>query len=96
MNHLPKRVPYGRTAAGLAIGALLLSACGGGSDDAAVTPTDPLVAGTEVPQSATTSSTAAFAFVQGVAANRDETASPLVVGDAVLATSDTDEPDPGV
>lgn len=77
----------------VAVGALFLGACGsGGGDDAGV----PLVAGTDVPQSATTSSAGAIAFIKTVTANQDNTSTPLVVGDVTLATSDTDEPDPGV
>jgi hypothetical protein len=92
-----KHIPYARVAVGLAVGALFLSACGGGDDDvASVPPSDPPVAGTEVPTSATTSSAGAFAFVKSVAATTDETGTPIIVGDAVLATSESDEPDPGV
>lgn len=69
---------------------LLLASCGGGGGGAA--PADPLVPGSEVPQSATTSPDAAFAFVSSVAASADDAAEPLVVGDAVLATTDTEEP----
>jgi hypothetical protein len=84
-----------RTGVSLGCGALLLAACGGGGGGNAG-PADPTVAGSDVPLSATTSSAGAFAFVKSVAAARDDTATPLVVGDAVLATSETDEPDPGV
>ncbi len=82
----------------LAGGALLLAACGGGGGGGASGPvaTDPPVAGSDVPLSATTSSAAAFAFVKSVADARDDTAAPIVVGDVTLATSETDEPDPGV
>lgn len=79
-------------------GTLLVVACGGGGGggggDAVVT--DPNVAGTAVPTSATTSSAGAFTFVNGVAASSDNTAEPLVVGDAVLASSETDEPDASI
>ena len=76
---------------------LLLAACGGGGGGGGnITVPNGNVAGTDVPVSATTSSAAATAFVKTVAATKDETASPIVVGDAVLATSETDEPDPGV
>jgi hypothetical protein len=46
--------------------------------------------------SATTSSSGAIAFVKSVAAPSDNSASPIVVGDATLATSDNDEPESGV
>lgn len=73
---------------------LLLSACGGGGDGGIHVPGN--APGTDVPLSATTSSAGAVAFAKAVAASKDDTASPLVVGDAVLATSETDEPDPGI
>ena len=88
------QLTYLRAGVSLVGGALLLAACGGGGGSSG--PVDAPVAGSEVPLSATTSSSGAFAFVKSVAASRDDTASPLVVGDAVLATSETDEPDPGV
>jgi hypothetical protein len=74
--------------------ALLLAACGGGGGGGDPVPTDPLVSGTDVPTSATTSSAGAFAFVSSVAASPNETGEPLVVGNATLATSETDEPSP--
>lgn len=87
-----------RTAISLAASSLLLTACGGGGGGAetatATTPADDR--GTDVPQSAMTSSAGALAFVKSLAASSDNTASPLRVGEAVLATSDTDEPDPGI
>ena len=73
--------------------ALLLAACGGGGGGDAM-PADPLVSGTDVPQSATQSSAGAFIFVSGVAASSSETAQPLVLGDVTLATSETEEPSP--
>jgi hypothetical protein len=82
-----------RTAASLAASSVLLSACGGGGSAASPDNADN---GTDVPQSAMTSSAGAIAFMKSVAATSDNTASPLRVGDAVLATSDTDEPDPGI
>ena len=81
-----------RNAASLAASSLLLSACGGGGSGAAPVANN----GTDVPQSAMTSSAGAIAFMKGVAASSSDTAEPLRVGDAVLATSDTDEPDPGI
>ena len=55
-----------------------------------------MMSATDVPLSATTSSAGAMEFVKRVAATSDNSAEPIRVGDAVLATSDTDEPDPGV
>jgi hypothetical protein len=90
MNSMTSR----RTAAILATAATLLAGCGGGG--AGAPSADPVAEGHDVPQSAMTSSAGAFAFVKSVAASSDDTAAPLRVGDAVLATSETDEPDPGV
>ena len=73
----------------------LLAACGGGGGGAPPAVADPLIAGTGVPSSATTSSAGALAFVRRVAADNSN-AEPIAVGDAVLATSDTDEPDPDI
>jgi hypothetical protein len=92
-----KQITSARTWIGAAIGALLLAACGGGSGDG--TPAIPPPAadrGTDIPLEATTSSAAAVAFVKTVAASSDATAEPIRVGDATLATSDSDEPDAGV
>jgi len=86
----------GMRIAGLVGVAALLSACGGGGGGDSAVPVDPPVAGSDVPLSATTSSAAALAFVRTVAATSDNTATPITVGDATLATSDTDEPDPGI
>ena len=77
---------------------------GGGVAVAAVaTPAPPTVnsdpnmmSGTDVPLSATTSSAGAMEFVKQVAATSDNKAEPIRVGDAVLATSNTDEPDPSI
>lgn len=87
-----KSIPWGRASLTLAT-ALLLAACGGGGDTVVA---DPFVEGTDVPLSATTSSAGALAFVKRVAATSDNTAEPLRVGGAVLATSDTDEFDPDI
>jgi len=75
----------------LAAMAVGLASCGGGGEPVTV-PADPLVNGTDVPVSATTSADGAFDFVASVAANLDDTGEPLVLGDAVLAVSETDEP----
>jgi len=85
------------SALGLAAVAAALSACGGGGDENSGGGNgggaNPPVAGSDVPSSATASSAGATAFVKGVAAASDNTAAPINVGDAVLATSDTDEPE---
>jgi hypothetical protein len=80
-----------RTALGLtALSVAVLSACGGGGGSGGSS--DQYVEGTDIPTSATTSSAGAFSFVNGVAGSTDNTAEPLRVGNATLATSDTDEP----
>ena len=84
----------------LALGAatMLLAACGDSSSlPAPVTPPAPApVVTTEIPTSATTSSAGAFTFVKSEASAVKDTAEPLLDADSVLATSDTDEPDPSV
>ena len=73
---------------------------GGSSGGGGGVPTpnsDPnLMSATDVPLSATTSSAGAMEFVKRVAATSDNKAEPIRVGDAVLATSNTDEPDPAI
>ncbi|MBS7807225.1 hypothetical protein [Variovorax sp. PCZ-1] len=86
MNH-----PYKRAAQGLlALSAsALLIACGSGNNITAATPPTN-VPGTDVPIDATQDSTAAFNFVAMVVAMGEaDTATPLVLGDAELAVSDT-------
>ena len=85
-----------RTFMSLVGGAVFLAACGGGGGNGPVLPADPIARGSEVPLSATTSSAGAVAFVKTVAATSDNSAEPIVVGDAMLATSDTDEPDASI
>ncbi len=71
--------------------AALLAGCGGGGGSTA--PLDPFVTGSEVPQSATASATGAFAFLRGLLDMTSESTEPIVVGDAVLGTSETAEPE---
>lgn len=84
----------------LALGAatVLLAACGDSSSlpAPATPPAPPPVVTTEIPTSATTSSAGAFTFVKSEASAVKDTAEPLLDADSVLATSDTDEPDPSV
>jgi hypothetical protein len=89
-----KAIPWKVTCLMMA-GASLLAGCGGGGGSGTMV-TDPFVAGTDVPLSATTSSAGALAFVKRVAATSDNRAEPIRVGGAVLATSDTDESDPDI
>lgn len=86
-----KSIPWGLASLVFA-GVLLLAGCGGGGRH----DTDPNVEGTDVPLSATTSSAGALAFVKRVAASSNDRSEPLRVGGAVLATSDTDDSDPGI
>ncbi len=94
-----KLMTFSRVAVAAAACALVMTACGGGDGEGIVSGTpvagDPAVPGSDVPLSATTSPAAALAFVKGVAVTTSDTADPITVGNAVLATSETDEPDPG-
>jgi hypothetical protein len=77
------------------LAAAVLGACGGGGggggDDAP--PPVAVVPGSDVPQSAAQSADAAFQFVSDVAGH-DEASDPVQVGDATLATTDTEEAKP--
>lgn len=98
MKSLPFTRTYLSLAAGaplLAASALMLAACGGGGGGSPA-PTDPVVSGTEIPTTATTSSAGAFTYVNSLASGSDNTAEPVVVGDVTLATSETDEPDASI
>ena len=75
----------------MALGAVLLSAC---SDNNNSTPA--LVAGTDVPVSATETTAGVVSFANLSAGSSDDTAEPLSVGEVALATSETDEPDSSV
>jgi hypothetical protein len=69
----------------------LLIACGGGSGGSA--DANPNVPNTDVPLSATTNPTAATDFVSTVVARGEANSdTPLILGDAVLATSETADP----
>lgn len=81
---------FNRLCLGLAAASLLLAACGGGGGDGGTTPEPG--ATSQIPASASASGAGAFTFVNGVAATTDNGAEPLVVGDATLGTSDSDEP----
>jgi hypothetical protein len=72
---------------------VFLAACGGGGGD----PTPPsgvvVVPGTDVPLAATQSSQAAFDFANSVVAKGEaNTDTPIVLGDAVLASSEDEAP----
>lgn len=76
----------------IACGAVLVTACGGGGGDDP--PPVANVPGSEVPLAATQDPDAAFAFVSSVAAASSDTAEALRVGEATLATTETDDPKP--
>jgi hypothetical protein len=72
-----------------------LSACGDSSNLPPATPgpTGPaLVDGTDVPVAATQSADEALSFIRQVVATMGEGLLPLILGEAMLATSDTAEP----
>ena len=87
-----KNYNFTRSAVAIASATLLLSACGDSSNLPATA--SGLVNGTDIPISATTSSTGATEFIKTiVAAGGSETAEPLLAGDVMLSVSETDEPD---
>jgi hypothetical protein len=94
-GNIMKAIPWAAKALAL-LASALVAACGGGGGGAAPAVTNPPLAGTDVPASATASPAGALAFVKTVAAATGNDAEPIAVGDAVLATSDTDESDPGI
>jgi hypothetical protein len=85
-----------RTALGLAVVGSVLVACGSGVNDAPAVIVDPAVDATDVPISATTSAPGAIAFVTATVATSSDSAEPIVMGDVVLASGETDEPDPSI
>jgi hypothetical protein len=75
--------------------AALLAACGGSGGGAVLPTGGPANApGSDVPLAATQNPDAAFDFVASVAAMSSDSSEPLAVGDATLATTDTDDPKP--
>jgi hypothetical protein len=103
-----KSIPWGLASLCFACAALLAgcgggdggdngSGGGGGGGGVPTVDTDNnMMNATDVPLSATTSSAGAMEFVKRMAATSDDSAEPIRVGNAVLATSDTDEPDPAI
>jgi len=71
-----------------AVAIALLSACGGGDGGAS---TD-YVAGTELPAGVQRSVAELIAFTKLQIANTNEVRDPIVIGNATLATTETDEP----
>lgn len=85
-----------RVATGAALLTLLaLAGCGGGSDDNKFANLDTPGGGASgagggaLPQSATQSSAALFAYVKGLVGSPSETAAPVVLGDATLPRDET-------
>lgn len=66
---------------------LVLAACGGGGGESNFP-------GSDVSQSATQDSRRAFSFTANLAGSTNENGEPIALGDAQLATSETDEPAP--
>jgi hypothetical protein len=76
----------------LALTAVIVTACGGGSG----TTVEPVVAGTDVPVTATETTAAVISFANLSVSKGTDGDEPLQVGEAALASSETDEPDPSV
>ncbi len=83
-THTPKTT--GLAAAAVAL-TLVVAACGGGGGNGNV-------AGSDVSVRATQDSAQAFSFTANLAGSTNDTGEPIVLGDAQLATSETDEPAP--
>lgn len=74
---------------------LALAACSSG--DSVAVNTDPNVAGTDIPTSATASSEGASVFVKRIVLAGDKDTDEAVVdGSVVLAVSETDDPDASI
>lgn len=75
-----------------------LAGCGSSGDDGpsgGTTPPPPAAATSDVPLAAQSSVSDLIAYIRGLIANNtNETGSPILVGDAVLPTSETAEPAP--
>ena len=88
MHHFPKR-----TAAALAVTALLtLSACGGSDDDNGDGGSSGLVDGTDVPIGVEQRITDVIAYARQLIAGTSESSDPAVLGNAKLATDETADP----
>jgi ABC-type glycerol-3-phosphate transport system substrate-binding protein len=97
MNNTKTQTTRRLTCAAAIAGSLALAACGGSNGDdpvAAPAPTTQFVPGTQVPVAATTSVAGVIAFLQGLIAGTSDNGDPIAVGDAVLATSETDDATP--
>ncbi len=95
-NFLPNH-----TLLALSAASVLLIACGDSgslpsSNNGQLSDNPTVASATEIPLSATTSAASAFSFVNMMASSQNDSAEPLVGGAAVLATSETEEPEPKV
>lgn len=76
---------------------VLMIACGDSSslqssNNAQLSDNPATTSASEIPMSASTSAASAMSFVNMMASSQNDSAEPLAVGAAVLATSETDEP----
>ena len=78
-----------RSAAVVLAACALLSACGGGGDDGPASART-----TDVPSSAQSSIDGLIAYINELIGQTSDTSSPVLVGDAVLPTSDSALPSP--
>ena len=95
-----KILSLNKTALAVASAAMMLVACGdsGGLPGANQPPQASIfVDGTEVPLTSTASAVGATDFIKSiVAAGGNESNDPLVDGNALLAVSESDDPDPTI
>lgn len=82
---------YLRTFALGTVAAAALVACGGGSSSGGA-PAVSLQSGSDVPDSAAANVSSVVAFILSLV--NSETAEPITIGNATLATSETAEPEP--
>jgi hypothetical protein len=85
------------TVVALSVASVLLIACGDSStlqssNNAQLSDNPATASASEIPMSASTSAASAINFVNMMASSQNDSAEPLAVGAAVLATSETDEP----
>lgn len=84
--------PFLRTVGMVTVAAALVSGCFGGGDDDNAGTTPPPTATTDVPGSALDSVSGLLAYLTTLIGSNSDAAEPVLVGTAVLPTSDTTEP----